>query len=58
MAHPQIHDGEIRIVGHRWSRQAHELKAFLARSRVGYRWLDVERNREAGGYLGDTRDGR
>ena len=58
MAHPQIHDSEIRIVGHRWSRQAHELKAFLARSRVGYRWLDVERNREAGGYLGDTRDGR
>ena len=58
MAHPQIHDGEIRIVGHRWSRQAHELKAFLARSRVGYRWLDVERDREAGGYLGDTRDGR
>ena len=58
MAHPQIHDGEISIVGHRWSRQAHELKAFLARSRVGYRWLDVERDREAGGYLGDTRDGR
>ncbi|HEY9443752.1 MAG TPA: FAD-dependent oxidoreductase [Gemmatimonadales bacterium] len=58
MAHPQIHDGEIRIVGHRWSRQAHELKAFLARSRVGYRWLDVERDRAAGGYLGDTRDGR
>ena len=58
MAHPQIHDSEIRIVGHRWSRQAHELKAFPARSRVGYRWLDVERDREAGGYLGDTRDGR
>ena len=58
MAHPQIHDGEIRIVGHRWSRQAHELKAFLARSRVGYRWLDIERDREAAGYLGETRDGR
>ena len=58
MAHPHIHDGEIRIVGHRWSRQAHELKAFLARSRVGYRWLDIERDREAAGYLGETRDGR
>ena len=58
MAHPQIHDGEIRIVGHRWSRQAHQLKAFLARSRVGYRWLDIERDREAAGYLGETRDGR
>lgn len=58
MAHPRIHDGEIRIVGHRWSRQAHQLKAFLARSRVGYRWLDIERDREAAGYLGETRDGR
>jgi thioredoxin reductase (NADPH) len=58
MAHPQIHDGEIRIVGHRWSRQAHELKAFLARSRVGYLWLDIEQDREAAGYLGETRDGR
>ncbi len=58
MAHPQIHDGEIRIVGHRWSRQAHELKAFLARSRVGYHWLDIERDREAAGYLGETRDER
>ena len=58
MAHPQIHDGEIRIVGHRWSRQAHDLKAFLARSRVGYRWFDIERDREAAGYLGETRDGR
>jgi thioredoxin reductase (NADPH) len=56
MAHPHIHDGEIRIVGHRWSPEAHELKAFLARSRVGYRWLDVERDPEAGRYLGETRD--
>jgi len=55
MAHPHIHDGEIRIVGHRWSPEAHELKAFLARSRVGYRWLDVERDPEAGKYLGETR---
>jgi thioredoxin reductase (NADPH) len=55
MAHPHIHDGEIRIVGHRWSPEAHELKAFLARSRVGYRWLDVERDPEAGRYLGETR---
>jgi thioredoxin reductase (NADPH) len=55
MAHPHIHDGEIRIVGHRWSPETHELKAFLARSRVGYRWLDVERDPEAGKYLGETR---
>jgi thioredoxin reductase (NADPH) len=55
MAHPHIHDGDIRIIGHRWSPEAHELKAFLARSRVGYRWLDVERDPEAGKYLGETR---
>jgi thioredoxin reductase (NADPH) len=58
MAHPDIHDREIRIVGHRWSRQAHELKDFLARSRVGYRWLDIERDREAGEYLGTRGDGQ
>jgi thioredoxin reductase (NADPH) len=52
MALPHIQDGEIKVVGHRWSRVAHQLKDFLARSRVGYRWLDVERDQEAAGYLG------
>jgi thioredoxin reductase (NADPH) len=51
MTHPHDENREITVVGHRWSREAHELKDFLARSRVGYRWLDIERDREAGDYL-------
>jgi thioredoxin reductase (NADPH) len=57
MAHPHIHDREIKVVGHRWSPETHELKAFLARSRVGYRWLDVERDDEAAEYASGA-DGR
>jgi thioredoxin reductase (NADPH) len=36
-------DDGIRVVGHRWSRESHELKDFLARNNVPYRWLDLER---------------
>jgi thioredoxin reductase (NADPH) len=57
MAYPHIHDDEIRVIGHRWSPETHELKAFLARSRVNYRWIDVERDAEAGEYTGRS-DGR
>nr|HMN31680.1 FAD-dependent oxidoreductase [Caldilineaceae bacterium] len=32
----------IRIVGHRWSPQTHELKDFLARNQVPYQYLDIE----------------
>lgn len=32
----------IRVLGHRWSPQAHTLRDFLARSHVPYRWLDLE----------------
>ncbi|HET6547705.1 MAG TPA: FAD-dependent oxidoreductase, partial [Solirubrobacter sp.] len=39
--------GGVRIVGHRFSRESHELRDFLARNRVPMRWLDVERDREA-----------
>jgi thioredoxin reductase (NADPH) len=38
---------ETRIVGHRWSAQAHEIRDFLARSGVAYRW-----------YASDEADGR
>ena len=37
----------IRLVGDRWSPQAHTLKDFLARNQIPYRWLDVERDKEA-----------
>jgi thioredoxin reductase (NADPH) len=37
----------IQIVGHRWSKESHEARDFLARNQVPYRWLDVERDDEA-----------
>ena len=37
----------IRVIGHRFSRESHELKDFLARNNVPYRWLDVELDPEA-----------
>ncbi|MCA9838188.1 MAG: FAD-dependent oxidoreductase [Trueperaceae bacterium] len=33
----------IRIIGDRWSAEAHMIRDFLARHQVPYRWLDVER---------------
>ena len=38
---------EVRIVGHRWSDRSHEIKTFLARNHVPYRWVDIERDDEA-----------
>ena len=37
----------IRLVGHRWSARAHEIKDYLARNLVPYRWVDVEDDPEA-----------
>ncbi len=39
--------GGVRVIGHRFSRDSHELRDFLARNRVPARWLDVERDGEA-----------
>jgi thioredoxin reductase (NADPH) len=39
--------GGVRVVGHRYSKESHELRDFLARNRVPARWLDVERDGEA-----------
>jgi thioredoxin reductase (NADPH) len=44
-AHPEI-TSDLRIVGDRWSDRAHEIKSFLARNHVPYRWYDVERDEE------------
>jgi thioredoxin reductase (NADPH) len=38
---------QLRVVGHRWSDRSYEVKTFLARNHVPYRWLDVERDEEA-----------
>jgi thioredoxin reductase (NADPH) len=36
------HASEVRVVGHRWSDHSHEIKTFLARNHVPYRWYDIE----------------
>jgi thioredoxin reductase (NADPH) len=38
---------QVRVVGHRWSDRAHDVKTFLARNHVPYRWLDIERDPDA-----------
>ncbi len=39
--------GGVRIIGHRFSKESHDLRDFLVRNRVPARWLDVERDGEA-----------
>jgi len=41
------HTSDVRVVGHRWSDRSHDIKMFLARNYVPYRWYDVERDSEA-----------
>ncbi|GAB3593995.1 FAD-dependent oxidoreductase [Angustibacter peucedani] len=43
--HPD-HTSDVRVVGHRWSERSHEVKTFLARNHVPYRWYDVELDAE------------
>jgi thioredoxin reductase (NADPH) len=42
-----LDSGGVRVIGHRFSRDSHDLRDFLARNRVPMRWLDVERDGEA-----------
>jgi thioredoxin reductase (NADPH) len=37
----------VRVIGHRFSKDSHDLRDFLARNRVPARWFDVERDGEA-----------
>ena len=39
--------GGVRLIGHRFSRESHVLRDFLARNRIPARWLDIERDSEA-----------
>ena len=41
------HTSDVQVVGHRWSDRSHDIKMFLARNYVPYRWYDVERDAEA-----------
>lgn len=47
----------IRIVGHRWSPETHELKDFLARNQVPYQYLDIEDDPEAEVLMVDIKAG-
>jgi thioredoxin reductase (NADPH) len=40
-------DDRIRVVGHRWSAPSHEVKDFLTRNQVPFRWLELDRDAEA-----------
>jgi thioredoxin reductase (NADPH) len=44
--HGPVFEG-VRIVGHRWSPEAHALKDFLARNHVPYQYHDVEADPQA-----------
>jgi thioredoxin reductase (NADPH) len=41
------HTSDVRVIGHRWSDRSHDIKMFLARNHVPYRWYDIERDAEA-----------
>jgi thioredoxin reductase (NADPH) len=44
----RLKSGEgVRVVGHRWSALSHEIKDFLTRNQVPFRWLEFERDPEA-----------
>jgi thioredoxin reductase (NADPH) len=40
-------DGDVRVVGSRWSPRVHLIKDFLSRGRVPFRWYDTETDSEA-----------
>jgi thioredoxin reductase (NADPH) len=42
-----LESGGVRVIGHRFSKDTHDLRDFMARNRVPGRWLDVERDSEA-----------
>jgi thioredoxin reductase (NADPH) len=44
--HP-IGEGGLRVVGHRWSERSHDIKTFLTRNHIHFRWLDLEHDEEA-----------
>jgi thioredoxin reductase (NADPH) len=37
----------VKVVGHRWSARSHDVKDFLARNQVPYRWKELDRDEEA-----------
>ena len=37
----------LRVVGHQWATRSHKIKDFLTKSLVPYRWMDIDRDKEA-----------
>ena len=52
--------GGLRVIGHRFSKESHDLRDFLARNGVPARWVDCERDGEARELLAaaDVEEGR
>ena len=48
----------IRVIGLKWSPQAHAVKDFLARNQIPFQWLDVETDAEARKLNEQAGDGR
>ena len=36
----------VRVIGHRWSPKSHQVKDFLARNQIPYRWYDIENDND------------
>jgi thioredoxin reductase (NADPH) len=45
-AHPGGTD-DVQVIGHRWAQRSHEIKTFLTRNYVPYRWFDLDHDAEA-----------
>ncbi|MEL6930195.1 MAG: FAD-dependent oxidoreductase [Cyanobacteria bacterium J06600_6] len=45
----------IRVLGNRWSPLSHQIKDFLARNQIPYRWLDIEQEAETSELLKYTK---
>ena len=43
---PVPYDG-IRVAGTQWSASSHNVKDFLARNRIPYQWIDIEKDQQA-----------
>jgi len=48
----------LRVIGHRWSLKDHEVRSFLSRNHVPYRWLDIAGNEEAEKLQGEAAESR
>lgn len=50
--------GGIRVAGTLWSASSHQVKDFLARNRVPYQWMDIERDSQAASLVESVLEGK